>query len=167
MGIGRQAFALRFLPEAQQLLLSQPAFDKCARVNAGRRVALHVNEIAAMRVSRRMPEMSKADIVKRRSRLEACDVASQLRGFLVGPQDDCNGVPSNGRTDAMFNVSVPVGTRLAFRRYGINVRSIRNRRNRNARSIGFVCQLCQQISRPSWTLVMQHGTERIEPFARF
>ena len=106
---------------AQQLLLGQPAFDKCAGINTGRRVAPHVNEIAAMRVSRRMPEMSKADIVKRRSRLEACDVAAELRGFLVGAQNDCNGIPSNDRTDAVFNVSVPVGTRLALRRDRINV----------------------------------------------
>ena len=106
----------------------------------GAAVALHVNQIAAMRVSRRMPEMAKADIVKRRSRLEACDVAAELRGLLVGAQDDCDGVPSNDRTDAMFNVSVPVGTRLAFRRYRINVRSIRNRRYRNADAIRFVCQ---------------------------
>ena len=43
-------------------------------------------------------------------------VAAELRGFLVGAQNDCNGIPSNDRTDAVFNVSVPVGTRLALRR---------------------------------------------------
>ena len=53
------------------------------------------------------------------------------------------------------------------RRDRINVRGIRNRRYRNADAIRFVCQPCQQIGRASWTLMMQHGTEQIEPFVRF
>ena len=46
--IRRDALAVALLAEIQQLLLGQAAFDECARVDARRHVALHVDQVAAV-----------------------------------------------------------------------------------------------------------------------
>ena len=48
MRIGRQALAVDFLAEIVQLLLAQPAFEEGARIDAGRGVALDVDQVAAV-----------------------------------------------------------------------------------------------------------------------
>ena len=46
--IGRQALAVDLLAEVEQLLLGQPALEEGARVDAGRAVALDVDQVAAV-----------------------------------------------------------------------------------------------------------------------
>ena len=48
MGIGREALSVRFLAKIQQLLFAEPAFQKCAGINAGRGMTLHKNEISTV-----------------------------------------------------------------------------------------------------------------------
>jgi hypothetical protein len=88
MRIRGNALAFAFLAIAEELLLGQPAFDECARVDARRHVTLNVNQVAAMLIGRGMPEVPEADVVEQRRGLEARDVTAQLRRLLVRPQDD-------------------------------------------------------------------------------
>jgi len=74
MRIRGDALAFAFLAITEQLLLAQAPFDKRPRVDAGRYMTLNVDQVAAVGVGRRMPEVSKADVVEQRRRLEARDV---------------------------------------------------------------------------------------------
>ncbi len=78
MRIGRQALAIDLLPEIENLLFAEPAFEKGARIDARRAVALIIDEIAAVSICRRMPEMHEAGIVKRCGGLKARDMAAEL-----------------------------------------------------------------------------------------
>src|SRR6185436_17568578 len=69
MRIARQALAAGLLPETEKLLLAQASFEKGARIDAGRAVSLHEDQIAAMAIRRCMPEVAEADIIERGSRL--------------------------------------------------------------------------------------------------
>ena len=97
MRIGGEAVAVDLLTEAEQLLLGEPAFEEGAGVDAGRGVALDVDQVAAVALGRRMPEMHEAGVVEGRRRLEAGDVAAEFGGFLVGAQHDGRGVPADGQ----------------------------------------------------------------------
>ena len=78
MGVRRQANAAHFLAEIEKLLLRQPSLEESAGIDAGRRVALDVDEIPAMPLRRRVPEPHEAGVVQRRGRLKAGDVAAKL-----------------------------------------------------------------------------------------
>ena len=82
--IGGESPAVHLLAEIDELLLGQSAFKEGTRVDPRCRVALHVDQVAAMGVRRGMPEMLKAGVVERGCRLEACDVAAKFRRRLVG-----------------------------------------------------------------------------------
>ena len=88
------------LPEAAQLVLAEAALEERARVEAGRAVALHEHEVAAVVLRRRVPEVVEADLVQRRRRLVARDVPAQLGGLLVGLQHRRHRVPADQRADA-------------------------------------------------------------------
>ena len=88
MGIGGQAPASDLLAELAQLLLADAAFQEGAGVDAGRRVALEKHQVAAM-VSPfcelgAWKKWLKPDVVQRRGRSEAGDVAAQLRALAIG-----------------------------------------------------------------------------------
>ena len=85
------------LAEAVELLLGEPALQVRARVVARRGVALEVDEVAAVLVGRRVPEVVVADLVQGRQRLEGRDVAAELGGQLVRAHDHRHRVPANDR----------------------------------------------------------------------
>ena len=82
-----------------QLLFVDPSFEKGARVNAGRGVALKEDEVAAEFFARRAEEVIESDVVQRRRRRKAGDVAAELRTDLVGPNDHRQS-RSSGRSGA-------------------------------------------------------------------
>jgi hypothetical protein len=65
MRIRRQALAIDFLTEIDELLFGDAALEVCAGIDAGRRVALGEDQIAAVALARRMPEVIEADVVER------------------------------------------------------------------------------------------------------
>ena len=106
MRIARQALAAGLLPEAEQLILAQSTFEKSARIDAGRTVALDEDQIAAVRFRRRMPEMAKADIVERGGRLKARNMTAELRTFLVGAENDGKSVPPDDGSQLVLDGAV-------------------------------------------------------------
>src|SRR3954467_6068033 len=76
--IGRQTLAVDLLTEIEKLLLAEPALEKSAGIDAGRAMALVINQVAAMRFRRRVPKMHESGIVKRRSGLEAGDMPAEF-----------------------------------------------------------------------------------------
>ncbi len=105
MRIGRKPLAADFLTEVDELFLAQASFEEGARIDSGRRVPLEIDEIAAMRLIRGAPEMHEAGVVERRRRLEAGDMAAELRRLLVGAQHDRRRVPAHEAADGPFELA--------------------------------------------------------------
>ncbi len=82
--IGRNALAVDLLAEVLQLLLGETPLDEGAGIDAGRRMALHEHEVAAVAFVRGVPEMHEAGVVEGRSGLERRDMAAEFGAFLVG-----------------------------------------------------------------------------------
>jgi hypothetical protein len=76
MRIGGQALAVDLLAVAEELLLREAPFEEGAGVDAGRGMALHVDEVAAVLGVVPAPEMHEAGVVESGRRLEARDVAA-------------------------------------------------------------------------------------------
>ena len=106
MRIGRQALAVDLLTEAEQLLLGEAALKEGAGIDAWRGMALNVDEIAAMLVRGRTPEMHEAGVVEGCGRLEAGNVASEFGGLLVGLEHDGESVPADGGSDPVLDCPV-------------------------------------------------------------
>ena len=121
-----------FLAEVHQLIIAQTALEIRAGVNAGRAMALEIDQVAAMRLVAGMPEMHEAGIVKGRRRLEACNVAAELGGFLVRLDNDRGGVPADVAADALLELSVARMGRLRFGRNGVDVSSVGGERQLRA-----------------------------------
>ena len=81
----------------------------------GRRMALDEHEIAAVLVRRRVPEMVEADVVERRRRREARDVAADVR-VLVRAHHHRHRVPARVRADALLDRLVAGNAHLLARR---------------------------------------------------
>ncbi|MGY3033913.1 hypothetical protein ACVIIV_003083 [Bradyrhizobium sp. USDA 4354] len=116
MRIARQGFAGGLLAKAEKLVLAEPALEKRARVDAGRTVALEQDQLAAMVLRRRMPEMAEADIIGRCGRLEARNVTAELGALLVGAQHDRERVPADDRAQLVFDGAVARLGRLLAQR---------------------------------------------------
>ena len=79
MRIARDPLAVDLLPEVVELLVGQATEQVRARVDAGGGMALHEDEVAAVLVGGRVPEMVEADVVQRRGGGEARDVPADVR----------------------------------------------------------------------------------------
>ena len=106
--------AADFLAEMDELILAEAAFEKGARVDAGRTVALKIDQVAAVVVVGGAPEMHEAGVVKGRRRLEAGDVAAELGGFLVGAQHDRRRVTANVAADDLLEFAIAGVPRLVL-----------------------------------------------------
>ena len=107
MRIGTQAVGARdFLAEVAQVVLGETAFEKGARIDAGRRVTLDVDHVARMLVRRRAPEMVEAHFVQRRRRGVARDVAAVLGALPVRLHHHGHRVPADVRLEAPLDRAV-------------------------------------------------------------
>ena len=167
MRIRGDALALAFLAIAEELLLGQPPFDEGARVDARRNVSLHVDQVAAMLIRRRVPEVSEADVVEQRRGLEARDVAAQLRRLLVRPQDDRHRIPADRRADLVLELAVAGRLCLLLRRDRVAVGRGRQERRHRAGAQRFVPQHAEQILGPLGSRMLQNRAQRIDPFLGF
>ena len=167
MGVGRQALAADFLAEIDKLLLRQPPFDEGARVDARRAVALDVNQVAAVSLGVGVPEMHEAGVVEGGGRLEACDVAAELGGFLVGLDHDRGGVPADIAPDRHFDLAVAGMRRLGFRRDGVDVGRVGRERQARALAPGGGDDLVEDCVDLADTFERLYGIERVEPLVGF
>ena len=166
MRIGAQPVAVDLLAELEQTLLAQAALDEAARVDAGRAVALDVDQVAAMALGGRMPEMHEAGIVEQGRGLEARDVPAQLRALLVGAQDDRQRVPADVAADPVLDRPVAGMRRLAVGRDGVEVGRVGRIGHRRALAARLVHQLVEQEMRALRALKGENQLQPLPPFAR-
>src|SRR5262249_62202407 len=84
----------------------QPPLEVGPRVDAGRAVALEIEDVAAGRVIEAPPDVVEADLVERGSRGVRRDVAADSVLLLVRLHDHRHRVPANDALDAAFQVTV-------------------------------------------------------------
>ena len=132
MRIGRQALAAHLLAEVQKLVFRQTPFEEGASVNARRAVALEIDEVAAVLVAGGVPEMHEAGVVERRRRLEARDMAAELRGFLVRLDHDRGGVPAHVAPDMLLERAVAGMDRLRLGGNGVDIGGVGGERQPRA-----------------------------------
>ena len=76
---------------------------------------LEEDEIAAERLARRAEKVIEADVVERRRRREARDVAAELGADLVRAHDHRQRVPANVVAQARFELAIARHRRLPVR----------------------------------------------------
>src|SRR6267154_989697 len=128
-------------------------------------MALYVNDIPRMFLRRRPPEVSEADVIERRRRLETRDMPAQFRRLLVGAQDRRDRVPADDRTDLPFDLTIPRRTFLLVNRNRVNVRRVRVVGQESATIARFDDQILKQEMRPIDSFGVDYRLHRVEPFA--
>ena len=164
--IGRHALAVDLAAEIVQLVLRQAPLEQRARIDAGRGMALEIDQVAAVALVRGVPEMILADAEQRADRGEARDVAAELVVVLVGAHHHRHRVPAAVRADALLDRRVARRALLEVRRDGVDVRGVGRVRQVGAGAARLVDQLLEQEVRALGALALDHRLERVEPLLR-
>ena len=166
MRIRRDALAIDLLPEIVHLLRREAAKHERSRIDARCRVALDEHEVAAVGVRRRVPEMVVADVVQRRCRREARDMAADV-GVPVRPHDHRHRVPADVVADPLLDRLIAGKLDLLVDRDRVDVRGVRREGQVGAGAARLVDQRLDQEMRALRALVGEHAVERVEPFPSF
>jgi hypothetical protein len=121
--VRRDPVARDLLAEAAQVVHAQPPLEEGARVEAGRGVALHVDEVAGSLVVARAPEVVEADLVEGGRGLVAGDVTAELRRLRVGLQHRGHRVPADQGAHLVLELEVAGIGRLLVRTDRVDVRA--------------------------------------------
>ena len=167
MRIAGQATGLRFGAETAELILAQAAFQIRAGINTGGAMPLDVDQVRAVRMILTLEEMVEADVIERRRRSEAGDVATDAIVLTVGMHDHGGGVPADQRANLPLQRVVAVALDLAMRRNRVDVGRIRRVRNERAASARALQQGLEQVMCALGTLDLDNGIKGVEPFAGF
>ena len=165
--IRRQAVTIDFLTEAVELVLGEAALDEGAAVQAGRGVALEVDQVTAVAFVRGMPEVVHAGADHGGHRRERGDVTAQaaaIGGFmLVGAHHHGHGVPADEAADALFVFVVAGRADFQCGRDGVHIG--RGGRERHVAELtpGGVQQLFHQVVGTLAALTLNDRVQSIEP----
>ena len=91
-----------------------------AGIDAGDRVPLKKDHVAAVLLTRRMPEPIEADIIECGRRGKRGDVTTDI-GVAVGAHDHDHGVPANVVANPDFNGGIARIPRLPIERDGVDI----------------------------------------------
>ena len=145
MRIRRQAAArLQLAAEVLELRLVDAAFEEGARVDAGRGVALEVDDVAVAAFVVAAEEVVEADLVQRRRRRERRDVAADAVFSLVGAHDHRHGVPADEALDAALDVGAAGHQHLLVGGDGVDVGRVGGERELDAVLAGVNRQFAEQ-----------------------
>src|SRR5690606_25657030 len=105
--------AIDFMAEVQHLSYGQAAFEEGAGVDAGRGMALVVNQVAAVFFGRGLEEIVEADVVQGRAGGEGGDVSTQVGVRQVRAHHHRQGVPADQGANATLHEQVAGHLRFA------------------------------------------------------
>ena len=148
-------------------VVAQTALEIRAGINAGRAMALEIDEVAAMRLVAGMPKMHETGVIKRRRRLEACNVSAKLGRFLVRLDHHRRGVPADVAADVLLELAVARMGRLGFGRNRVDVSGIGGERQLRALTTSGGDNRIQNVVDLGDSLEGFDGIERVEPFVGF
>jgi hypothetical protein len=171
MRIARQALAVDFLAEVEQLLFGQAAFKVGAGVDAGGDVALDVEAVAAVVFALGVPEVVEASAEHVRQRGKGADVAAEVAAFggmvAVGLDHHRHGIPAHVGAQALFDLEIAGAALFLVGLDGVDVRGIGRERLVDAVLPGMFEQLLQKEVSPLRPLALNHGGQGIHPFTGF
>ena len=165
--VGGQAVSGRFLAEVFQMLLVDAALDIGAGIDAGRRMALEHDQIAAAVVIRTAEEMVEADLVQGGGGLVAGDVAADAGCLLVGAHDTGHGVPADQVLDPAFHRGIARMLFLEMDRDGVHIGGGGVVRQIGAGAASLVDQTFEQIMGPFRAFFFDDRGEGVQPFTGF
>src|SRR5438105_13130624 len=122
MRVAREPAPVDLLAEVPHVPLVDAALEERARIETGRRVALQVEEIAAVLLAGRMPEMIEADVIERRAGRVALHVPAVLGRFLVRYDYQRPRAPPPDRREARLDLEGGRPLRLRADRNRVHVR---------------------------------------------
>src|SRR5690606_2578179 len=161
--VGTQALAVHLHAEVVQLLLADAALEERARVDAGRAVALDVQQVAGVVLGRRPPEMVEADVVQGGAGAEGGDVAAELAGLAVGGHHHGHRVPADDRADPPFHRRVAGALGLLAGRDGVDVLGGGREREVGAGAAGDLDHVLQQLVGAGWAVAVEDRLDGFEP----
>jgi hypothetical protein len=161
------AFAGDFHAEQIHLVFGDAPFEKRARVDARARMALVENQVAGVAVARRAPEMIEADVVERRARGKARDMAAEFAGLAVRAHDHRHRIPADQAADAPFHGRIAGHLGFQMRRNRVDVFGGRRKRQVAAGTARRIDHALEQVMRAFRAVGVDDCAERIGPLARF
>ena len=133
MRIGREAAARgQLVAEVVELLARQPAFEKRARVDAGRRVPLEINHVAVAVASLAFEEVVERHFVESRRRGVGRDVAADPVRVAIGADHHRHRVPADEALDPPLDLLAAGERGLLVGRDGVDVGRDRRERQRHS-----------------------------------
>ena len=166
--IGGEPQAVRLLAEMGQLLLAEPALDKGAGVDAGRAMALEVDQVGAAGRLRAAEEPVETNLVQGRDRGVGGDVSAQPLVALVGPGNHGHGVPAHEGGDVAGEEGLLGGNRLGvLGQDGVAVGSENPGRGGHAPAAGAVSEEAQQMVGLVAAFGLDDAVQRGKPVAGF
>ena len=99
MWVGGQAVAVDLLTEIIELLLTDATLEEGARVNAGGRVALKVNEVSFVVLVWPAKEIVETDVVERGRRGKGGDMTANAGIAHIGAHNHRHRVPAHDPAD--------------------------------------------------------------------
>ena len=112
------------MAEILEVLLGKAAFQESARVDAGRGVALKIDQIAGFFAILGAKEMIETDFQQSGQRGVGGNVSADARVILVLPHHHRHGVPADEALDAALHGAIAGVRHFVFHPYGIDVRCI-------------------------------------------
>jgi hypothetical protein len=165
--VGGNAFAAGFLAEIADLIVGNAAFNISACIDAGRGVALKIDQIPTVLIACSLKEMIEADFIQCGGRLVTGDMATDTGGFFVGAHYTSHGVPANQALDAVFHGHVTGMLFLQVGGDGVHIRCRGVVGQVSAGATGFVDESLKQVMRAFNTFFFDHGGKGIKPLACF
>ena len=166
MRVRREASAVDLAAEAPELLLAQPSLEIRAGVDPGRRVPLHVHEVAAVVLRPRPPEVVEADLVERLGGLVARDVPAELGRLGVRLQDDRDRVPAHERRREPLQLRIARENRLLVDADRVDVRRAEAGRDLDAVLLRVVDRLVEQEAHSLSAVGLDDDLDGVEPLPR-
>ncbi len=159
--VARQALAVGFLAEVQQLLFGQTAFHVGAGIHTRRHMTLNVEAVATVVFGFRVPEMVEPGTKHVRQRGKRANVAAQVpavcRIVAVGLDHHGHGVPAHVGAQALFDFDVAGATLLLVGLDGVDVAGVGRERHVKAALTRMLQQLLQKVMGTLWALTLNDG----------
>ena len=168
--VRRQALAADLLADVGQRLLGEAPLEERAPVQPRRRVPLEVDEVAAVTLVRRVPEVVHPRADHRRQRRERREMPAEIaavgRVVLVRAHHHRHRVPPDERTDALLVLGVARRARFEMRGDRVDVGSVGRERDEGPGPARLLDHPLEQEVRAFRPLAVDDRLEGVEPLAR-
>ena len=156
-----------FLAIMREVARGEAAFEKRARVNAGRAVRLEEHQVATILIVACAKEMIEADFEQVRCAGVACDMATQVAVGDIGARDHGERVPAHQRREFFLDGKIAGKCRLQMNRNRVQVRCDEVGCPADMQSLGQPRHLVEDEAHAFWPVYFEQRAHGVAPFRRF